>query len=189
MGRERGRAVPRGRDLKRTGSSAECAAGAWARQAGGMTFFHPSPRLRGGGIPVADIFAFVPAPLRPVIGAMPQLLRYAAASGAALVLDFGVFLKLNAVVAAPTLAGVAGYACGIVMHFFLSRHFVFSDADSQKCAHRLFGEFVASGLIGLAVTAGVIALGVSVLGLSPLAGKALAAIASFFAVFVIRRKV
>ena len=69
------------------------------------------------------------------------------------------FSLSTAAIGHPTLSGVVGYACGIVLHYQLSRRFVFATAASQKSAHRRFVEFVASGLIGLAVTAAVIAAG------------------------------
>src|ERR1700704_3672639 len=64
----------------------------------------------------------------------PQLSRYAAVSALALGLDFGVFLALNGAMGHPTLAGVVGYACGIVLHYQLSRRFVFANAASAKSA-------------------------------------------------------
>jgi putative flippase GtrA len=125
----------------------------------------------------------------PRLAVVPQLSRYTIVSALAFALDFAVFLALNATFGRPTLAGVAGYGCGIVLHYFLSRHFVFQATRSKKSVHRLFSEFVASGLIGLAVTAGVIAAATSVLGWSPIAAKVLAVGASFVGVFLIRRTI
>jgi putative flippase GtrA len=118
-----------------------------------------------------------------------QLLRYVLVSGVALTLDFAVFLGLNGAIGHPTLSGVAGYAVGIVVHYFLSCRFVFDAARSQKAAHRVFAEFVASGIVGLVVTAAVIALATSGLGVTPIAAKILAAGASFVGVFLIRRTI
>jgi putative flippase GtrA len=118
----------------------------------------------------------------------PQLSRYAAVSALALGLDFGVFLALNGAIGHPTLAGVVGYACGIVLHYQLSRRFVFATAASAKSARRRFGEFVASGLIGVAVTAAVIAAATG-MGTSPILAKAMAAGASFIGVYAIRRAI
>jgi len=120
---------------------------------------------------------------------LPQLGRYAIVSALALALDFAVFLALNDIFAHPTLAGVIGYAAGIGLHFLLSRRFVFAAGRSPKAAQRLFGEFVASGLVGLAVTAAVIALATGAFGLAPIAAKVLAAGASFLGVFLIRRTI
>jgi putative flippase GtrA len=120
---------------------------------------------------------------------LPQLLRYVLVSGAALALDFAVFLVLNGVIGHPTLSGVAGYSAGIVVHYFLSRRFVFDATRSPKAAHRLFAEFAASGLVGLIVTAGVIAVATASFGLAPIAAKVLASGASFIGVFLIRRSI
>ena len=95
--------------------------------------------------------------LEPLRAIAPQLSRYAAVSALALGLDFAVFLALNSAIGYPTLSGVVGYVCGIVLHYQSSRIFVFATATSAKSAHRRFVEFVVSGLIGLALTAAVIA--------------------------------
>lgn len=154
-----------------------------------MTIEHPRPRERVGGMPPMDFAASLARALRSGAGVGPQLSRYAVVSVAALAIDFAVFLLLNGAVGYPTLSGVAGYACGIVVHYRLSRRFVFDAAGSRKSAQRMFSEFVASGLLGLAVTAAVIALATGGLGLAPLNAKILAAAASFVGVFIVRRTI
>ena len=126
----------------------------------------------------------------PLLGhaVLPQLLRYALVSGLALTVDFAVFMALNGIIGHPTLSGVTGYGVGIVVHYFLSRRFVF-DARGAKAAHRLFVEFAASGVVGLLATAGVIAVATAEFGLAPIYAKLLAAGASFIGVFLIRRTV
>jgi len=125
----------------------------------------------------------------PRLAVVPQLSRYAVVSALALALDFAVFLSLNRLLGLPTLAGAVGYSCGVVLHYFLSRNFVFCAVRSKKSTHRQFSEFVASGLIGLVVTAGVIALATGYLGLSAIVAKVLAVGASFVGVFLIRRTI
>ena len=120
---------------------------------------------------------------------VPQLSRYAIVSVMALVADFSVFFGFNAIFGLPTLAGVIGYSCGIVLHYFLSRNFVFNAMHSRKSAHRLFSEFLASGLIGLTATAAVITLATTYLGVSAVGAKILAVGASFVGVFLIRRTI
>src|SRR5262245_35135505 len=83
---------------------------------------------------------------------LPHLLLYTFVSGFALALDFTVFLALNGIIGHPTLSGVCGYAAGIVLHYYLSKRFVFDVRNSPKAAHRLFVEFVASGIVGLLAT-------------------------------------
>ena len=135
-----------------------------------------------------DVTSFAARSLGPVRALLPQLSRYTAVSALALGLDFGVFLALNDSIGHPTLSGVVGYACGIVLHYQLSRRFVFATAASTKSAHRRFWEFVASGLLGVAVTAAVIAAATG-MGASPILAKAMAAGASFIAVYAIRRAI
>lgn len=127
--------------------------------------------------------------LRPGHGLVPQLSRYAVVSAFALALDFAIFLSLNAVTGMPTLSGVIGYACGLVLHYQLSLRFVFDTGKSAKSAHRRFTEFVASGLVGIAITAGVIAVATGPLGMGALIAKVLAAGASFVGVYLIRRRI
>jgi putative flippase GtrA len=119
---------------------------------------------------------------------LPQLSRYAVVSVLALGLDFAVFLTLNRSIGHATLSGVAGYACGIVLHYQLSRHFVFGASASGKSAHRRFGEFVGSGLVGVMVTALVMAAATG-MGVSPFLAKIMAAGASFIGVYAIRRAI
>jgi putative flippase GtrA len=151
-----------------------------------MSVDHGISRLRSGAATDATSHAWRSRDAFRAIA--PQLSRYAAVSALALGLDFAVFLALNSAVGHPTLSGVAGYACGIVLHYQLSRHFVFATAGSAKSAHRRFGEFVASGLVGLIVTAVVIAAATA-MGVSPIFAKVMAAGASFIGVYAIRRTI
>ncbi len=119
----------------------------------------------------------------------PQLLRYGFVSAAALGVDFSVFLACNGLIGQPTLSGVIGYGAGIMLHYMLSCRFVFDAARSEKAAQRRFVEFLASGFVGLAVTAAVIALMAGALGFAPISGKIVAAAVSFAGVFLIRRSI
>jgi putative flippase GtrA len=151
-----------------------------------MSVDHGISRLRSGA--VTDVAGLASRALDALRAIAPQLWRYTAVSAFALGLDFAVFLALNSAIGHPTLSGVAGYACGIVLHYQLSRQFVFATAGSAKSAHRRFVEFVGSGLVGLAVTAVVIAAATGV-GVSPIVAKVMAAGASFIGVYAIRRAI
>ncbi len=136
-----------------------------------------------------DFIASLPRAVHASLELAPQLSRYGVVSGLALALDVAVFLLANRATGMPTLAGVVGYACGIILHYHLSRRYVFGSPGSAKSRHRLFAEFVGSGIVGLAVTAAVIAGATSLLGLGPLAAKLIAMAASFVGVYAIRRSV
>jgi putative flippase GtrA len=84
--------------------------------------------------------------------------RYIVASAGALLIDFGIFLLLihsgvNALAAASL-----GYSAGILTHWLLSSRHVFNDrvepSGLQRRRQKLL--FVASALIGLAVTSAIV---------------------------------
>lgn len=116
-----------------------------------------------------------------------QLPRYVAVSALALAVDFTSFLALARAGLDPTLAGALGYAVGLLVHYGLSRRFVFVSA-SPKTERRLVVEFAVTGLAGIAITAAVIALAHDVFGLGAVAAKVIAVVVSFLAVFALRRQ-
>ena len=118
---------------------------------------------------------------------LPQLSRYSAVSLLALLLDYTVYLSLTGAGVRPLVAGVIGYSLGLLLHFTLSTAFVFDATATAKAPARLFGEFALSGLVGLAVTACVIASASDVAGLPALPAKLLATAASFLLVYTLRR--
>lgn len=117
-----------------------------------------------------------------------QVLAYGVVSALALTLDAGLFLALVAWQAPSVVAAVAGYLAGLLLHFALSSRYVFDAGATGKPRARLLGEFAASGLAGLAVTAATVAVTVDVAGLSPPVGKLMAIALSFGIVFLLRRQ-
>jgi putative flippase GtrA len=118
-----------------------------------------------------------------------QIGRYGLVSVAALGFDFAVFLALTKAGAVPAMAGMAGYAVGLVLHFLLSTLFVFDTHASRKTRARLFGEFAISGGAGLVLTAAVITVMTHRLHAAPVAAKITAVLISFVVVFLLRRSV
>ena len=116
-----------------------------------------------------------------------RLLTYAAVSVGALVADTGCYLALSWVGVAPALGGGFGYLVGLALHYVLSVTFVFDARQTGKRHQRLFAEFAASGLAGLALTIGVISIATGGLGLSLLPAKVIAVAVSFVAVYVMRK--
>jgi hypothetical protein len=82
----------------------------------------------------------------------------------------------------------AGYLLGLALHWGLSRRFVFFDeaAATGVVRTRQAAVFFAAGFIGLAITAGVVHLGVAA-GLGATVAKAVAAVTSFSATWGLRR--
>ena len=116
--------------------------------------------------------------------------RYLAASAVALGFDMGSFLVLLAagVPAAP--ASALSYALGILVHWFISSRAVFADGVAARGPARTRQKalFVASALVGLALTAAVVGLG-SALGLDPRLAKIAAVGVSFSATWLLRARI
>ena len=120
----------------------------------------------------------------------PLYLRYLAASAAALVVDFGSFLGLIAGGMPATPASALGYSLGVAAHWLFSSRAVFADAVAERGAARQRQQalFVASALVGLAVTVVIVAAG-ELAGLDPRLAKLAAIAVSFQLTFLLRRRI
>lgn len=116
--------------------------------------------------------------------------RYLAASVVALGFDMGSFLLLLAagLLAAP--AAALSYSLGIVVHWVISSRAVFvaGVAERGPARTRQKAMFVASALVGLALTAGIVGLGAAV-GIDPRLAKVAAVGVSFAATWLLRARV
>lgn len=119
-----------------------------------------------------------------------RLVRYLAASAGALAVDIGSFLALLSlgVLAAP--AAAAGYSLGILAHWLLSSRAVFSDTVAPRGLQRTRQKalFVASALMGLALTTAIVGTG-DLAGLDPRVAKAIAIGASFTLTWLLRSRI
>ena len=117
-----------------------------------------------------------------------RLLRYTGVNLVSLVVDYTVFLALMAVLGLPVTASVAGYAVAFALNYKLSRLLVFVGRSATKSERRLFTEFMATGLLGIALTATVTAAGVHILGLAPTIAKAAAMLICFVTLYLVRSR-
>lgn len=129
----------------------------------------------------------IAAPSVPMSRLKLQALAYTAVSVVALACDTGCYLALAGIGTGAAWAAAVGYMLGLLVHYGLSRAYVFDRRAAGKTDLRLFTEFAASGLFGLALTVAVIGLAVEGLGLALLPAKIAAVAASFVSVFAIRR--
>jgi len=116
--------------------------------------------------------------------------RYLGASVVALGFDMGSFLLLLEAGFAAAPASALSYALGIVIHWLISSRAVFVDGVAQRGPARTRQKalFVASALVGLALTAGVVGLGAA-FGLDPRLAKIAAIGVSFVATWLLRARV
>lgn len=119
--------------------------------------------------------------------ALRRIVTYGFASVAALAVDLGCYFALVAAGIAAPLAAVAGYGFGIAAHWLASSRIVFIERLAAEGRTRTAqqGLFVASALVGLAITWMVVGLGTR-LGLEAHLAKLAAVAASFLATFLLR---
>lgn len=102
-----------------------------------------------------------------------RLAKFAAVSGVSTGVDYAILFGLLAMLpkghAAMFAAVAAGYLAGVLVHFFLSRRFVFSPSSYVPAAE--FSLVVFIGLVGLGLNEAVVFLGVAWLHRSVLLSK------------------
>jgi putative flippase GtrA len=126
----------------------------------------------------------LPAGLRRFGG---ESLRYLAVSAVALGCDVCAYASLITGGAPAAAAGAAGYMFGGLAHYLLSARWVFPDAAGMRRTGPTFAKFVATGLIGLAVTAAIIDLLTRSRLVGAYSAKAAAVVAVFMVIFLLRR--
>lgn len=116
--------------------------------------------------------------------------RYLAASVVALGFDMGSFLMLLAIGMPAAPASALSYSLGIVIHWLISSRAVFVGAlaDRGPARTRQKALFVASALVGLALTAGIVGIGAAI-GVDPRLAKIAAVGVSFVATWLLRARV
>lgn len=116
--------------------------------------------------------------------------RYLAASVVALSFDMGSFLMLLALGLAAAPAAALSYALGIGVHWVISSRAVFVQGVAERGPARTRQKalFVASALVGLAITAGIVGLGAA-LGVDPRLAKLAAVGVSFVATWMLRARI
>lgn len=113
--------------------------------------------------------------------------RYLAASVVSLAFDLAIFSSLVALRFEASLASAIGYCAGIVIHWLVSAHVVFTGKARQGSAlHWQRALFAGSALLGLAITVSTVAL-LSNAGVHAVAAKAVAVGLSFVIVYAARK--
>jgi putative flippase GtrA len=87
-----------------------------------------------------------------------MLPRYFIASLVALAVDYSLYLVLLRLAGglSPAVAAAPAYLAGAVVHYFVSRRFVFPEGWLYRHQLGEFALFILSGLFGAALTSGVV---------------------------------
>jgi putative flippase GtrA len=117
--------------------------------------------------------------------------RVGVSSLVALCVDVSVFLSLLPLASHAATAAVVGHASGIVAHYIVSSRITLkaelSHVRGVKAEAGAVSRFFMAGGCGMVVTTLIVFLTVDTLGIHPLAGKAMAIVASFLTVFLMLR--
>jgi len=132
--------------------------------------------------------AGAPGGARSLAGRIRRLLRYTGVNLVSLALDYAVFLSMMAAFELPVIASTIAYAVAFTLNYKLSRLFVFGSDGSHKGERRLFTEFMATGLLGIVLTATVTGAGVYLLDLAPIVAKTVAVLVSFVVLYLVRSR-
>ncbi len=116
-------------------------------------------------------------------------LIYTSANLSATIVDTIIFLTLTHLFGLPILQSAIAYSIATVVNFWLTRNFVFRHDMSHKTEHRLFMEFVAVAVLGLAITAVVIWLTVHEMHLRPIEGKVISILVCFVSLYYVRSRI
>lgn len=117
-----------------------------------------------------------------------RLVRYTGVNIASVAVDYTIFLSLMHLMGMPVLASTIGHAVAFSLNYVLSRKLVFGSAGAHKGEQRLFAEFMATGLLGLALTASVTAAGIYLLDVMPIVAKTIAMLITFVTLYIIRSR-
>lgn len=119
-----------------------------------------------------------------------RFIRYVLASVGALAVDMGCFLALLTSGMWPAGASALAYGAGIVAHWLLSSRAVFVGSVATRGLERTRQKalFVASAMVGLALTTAIVWSGDSA-GLDPRIAKLVAIVVSFAATWLLRSKI
>lgn len=117
-----------------------------------------------------------------------RLLRYTGVNLVSLLIDYGIFLLIISSLGVPVTASAVSFAVAFAVNYRLSRRFVFGTDGAHKGETRLFAEFMATGLLGIVLTAVVTAAGIHGAGASPVVSKTAAMLICFVTLYLIRSR-
>jgi putative flippase GtrA len=139
--------------------------------------------------PAFDVARRAPTVLQPLARMLPELSAYTIVSAVALAVDLVVFNALQLSGLRASVAGIAGYGVGLLLHYILSKRYVFAPRANEKTEAQRFGEFCLSGAIGALLTWFIIAVATDWLHTPAMVGKIVAVGISFIVVFLLRKSI
>lgn len=119
---------------------------------------------------------------------MQRFLRYTGVNLAATIIDYIVFLTLTDLFGLPIVQSAISYGIASTVNYWLSKRHVFVHDMSHKSEHRLFMEFLGTGMLGLALTAAVIWITIHLMRMTPFEGKSISVLICFIVLYFVRSR-
>jgi putative flippase GtrA len=104
------------------------------------------------------------------------------------VFDFAFILTLTQMFGLPMLQTIIAYTAAMLVNFKLQKSFAFVGRVSPESEHRVFMQFVGTGMIGLASTAGVIWFSLNIMSSFPVVAKTIVAFICFAVLYGARNR-
>jgi len=118
----------------------------------------------------------------------PEFIRYFLASFLALLIDLSVFLFCSSILTLNKFfSAFIGFTSGLIVIYLLSITLVFQYRRLNQEKFREITIFLIIGIVGLCITELSIYIGVSIIGVSPLASKLVGAAITFSSNFLLRK--
>ena len=127
--------------------------------------------------------------IEPTTNSLLQFLRYVFVGGVATIADWStVFMMTEALDISPYVSAIFGFFAGLIFNYFLSKLLVFKE-NHARVSH--LGEFVAYGIIGiigLAITEGIMVLTTNTFGWHYMVGKVISTLVVLVWNYLARKK-
>lgn len=117
-----------------------------------------------------------------------RVAKYLGVNVLSTILDCTLFLVLVKMWHLPTTMSIIAYTVSIVLNYQLSKRFVFKTGPSQKSERRRFAEFMATGALGLVLTAAITWVATAEFAMTPAHAKGLSLIACLVVLYYVRSR-
>lgn len=129
-----------------------------------------------------------PVPAQPSASGLGSIARYTGVNLLATTVDFIAFMTLVHAAINPTTSSILAYSLSILINYTLSRKFVFTASAGTKTEATRFLQFLATGALGLIITALVTLVGTGLLAMAPGLAKTAAVLVCFVVLYFVRSR-
>lgn len=119
---------------------------------------------------------------------LSRLLRYTGVNLLSTCVDYVIFVPMTHEFGNPVVQAIIAYSVALLINYVLTKKYVFPAHSSHKSELRLMTEFLATGVLGLVLTAVVAGITISDLRMPPVEGKTIAVLVCFVVLYFVRSR-